>query len=125
MMIGPSPFSLDGDTKQLQMRLAPTLPMAFFDGTVGTNNPDLIRQRRDEKIKEGAPVPTISFKLFSSIIVTYHNPEMRDLLGEPPKRYEVGLRDGSREEIDGPTIPSDLAVKIRRVVFVDTIDAYF
>lgn len=125
MMIGPSPFSLDGDTKQLQMRLAPTLPMAFFDGTVGTNNPDLIRQRRDEKIEEGAPVPTISFKLFSSIIVTYHNPEMRDLLGEPPKRYEVGLRDGSREEIDGPTIPSDLAVKIRRVVFVDTIDAYF
>ena len=57
--------------------------------------------------------------------MTYHNENKRNLYGESPKRYEVGLRDGSRIEIKGPTIPTDLAVKIRRVVFVDCIDAYF
>ena len=61
----------------------------------------------------------------TSINVTYHNPDRRDLLAEPPKRYEVGLRDGSKIEVKGPTIPSDLADKTRRVVFVDSIDAYF
>ena len=57
--------------------------------------------------------------------MTYHNPDRRDLFGEPPKRYEVGLRDGSKIQIDGGTITSDLALKIRKVVFVDSIDAYF
>lgn len=67
----------------------------------------------------------LSPRLQTSINVTYHNPDRRDLFGEPPKRYEVGLRDGSKIQIDGGTITSDLALKIRKVVFVDSIDAYF
>jgi hypothetical protein len=68
---------------------------------------------------------TLRFKLFSSIQVHYYNERRTDLFGIKPYRYRVGLRDGSVFDVDGPTIGVDLADKIRRVVFVDFIEAYF
>jgi len=105
MMIGPKPFYFNQN--ELEMRLVPALPRWLFN-------------EKDSKF------PTISFKLFGSIDVTYyHNRGAENLYGVPPSRYVIGFRDGSTFNIDGPSIPNYLAVKIRRVVFVGSIDAYF
>ena len=70
-------------------------------------------------------VPRISFKLFSSIKVHYHNKNKKGIMGVPPKRYRVGLRDGTVFDFNQTFIPTDMAHKIRRVVLVDFIEAHF
>jgi hypothetical protein len=75
--------------------------------------------------QETSSIPQISFKLFSSITVRYHNPDKKDIIGIKPILYRVGLRDGSVFEFDQGFIPADIADKIRRVVFVDFIEAHF
>ena len=105
MFIGPQPFFVDDNSNELHMQLQPTLPTWLFKN-------------------DGIDLQ-VSFELFSAINVTYHNEKQRDIVGISPERYVVGLRDGSVMKVDGPTIPSDLAIKIRRVVFVEYIDAYF
>mmetsp|Transcript_52127 Transcript_52127/g.156464 ORF Transcript_52127/g.156464 Transcript_52127/m.156464 type:complete len:1307 (-) Transcript_52127:86-4006(-) len=112
MFLGPEPFFMDTKENTLALQLKPALPLWLFE----TDEHHALGKRS---------ASTISFKLFSSIDVTYHNTESKDLFGIAPIWYEVGLRDGSVIRVDGPVIPSELAVKIRRVVFVDCIDAYF
>jgi hypothetical protein len=108
MMIGPQPFSLDEKTGALTMQLRPAIPRWLFDDS------------------DGKPVPTVSFKLFGAIDVTYYHMKGKsDLFGSPPSRYIVGFLDGSTYDIRSPSIPYELADKIRRVVFVATIDAFF
>lgn len=114
MMIGPNPFFIDTKTGELRMQLVPALPLWLFQGITDKHH----WQQRSESL-------TVTFKLFASIAVTYHNQRGTDLFRVPPTRYEIGLRDGSKLEVDGPTIPFHLADKIRRVGFVDYIDAYF
>ncbi|KAL7554710.1 hypothetical protein ACHAWF_018253 [Thalassiosira exigua] len=110
MMIGPSPLFLNEESGQLEMQLIPALPFWLLE-------------------HDPAAVPgeqySIQFKLFTSIDVIYYTSEPRDLFGISPVKYEVGLRDGSKIEIGRPTIPNDLAMNIRRVVFIDYIRAYF
>ncbi|KAG7356756.1 4-alpha-glucanotransferase [Nitzschia inconspicua] len=117
MFIGSKPFYVDETTGDLKMELIPTLPAWFFQGHDEGGN----------EISEGddSRNPTVSFKLFSSITVNYHNDGKHDLFGFKPSLYRVGLRDGSVFEFHQDFIPSMMADKIRRVVFVDYIDAYF
>lgn len=118
MMIGSQPFVLDKHSNKLAgMQLIPVLPAHLFRHDSGASN-------GKEKTNKSGDM-TISFKLFTAINVTYHNSDGRDLFGVPPKRYEVGLRDGSKILVENSIIPADLAEKIRRVAFVDCIDAYF
>lgn len=106
MMIGPQPFFVNPTTGQLRMQLLPALPRWLF--------------------YEEGDTPQIKFKLFSSIDVTYHHLRGNaNLFRVPPSRYVVGLRDGSTFNVVGPSIPTELAEKIRRVVFVASIDVYF
>jgi hypothetical protein len=108
MMIGPEPF-FTSSTGLLQMQLLPALPRWMFRDSGEKNKP-----------------PSVSFKLFGSIDVTYyHERGMENIYRVHPTRYVVVLRDGSVFDIPGSTIPFDLADKIRRVVFVASIDAYF
>lgn len=108
MMLGPKPFYLDDVSGELHMQLVPALPRWFFDDSLPNT------------------APFVSFKLFGAIDVTYfHLRGTSDLYRTPPSRYIVGLRDGSTFHVDGGSIPSDLADKIRRVVFVASIEAYF
>jgi len=108
MFIGPNPFFMDEFSGQLQMRLVPSLPRWMFDDSCNCGE------------------STVSFKLFSSIDVTYHNHRGNsDLFNVGPTRYVIVLRDGTSFRVSGPNIDSELADKIRRVVFVATIDAYF
>lgn len=99
------------------MQLIPTLPAHLFHCDSGASN------GKEKNNKSGDM--TISFKLFTAINVTYHNSDGRDLFGVPPKRHEVGLRDGSKSMVENTITPADLAEKMRRVAFVDCIDAYF
>jgi hypothetical protein len=112
MFIGPDPFFLnkDGD---VEMQLVPALPSWLFedDGAEGTRDDD------------GNLI--VSFKLFASILVTYHNPDGGDLFGVSPKKYVITMKDGSKERIHGPTIPTSTAKTIRKVSQVESIDAYF
>lgn len=119
MMIGSKPFFMD-ENNELGMQLVPALPLWLFQNSGGTS--DSVTQEDDS---QNSAVLTISFKLFASINVTYHNTLKTNLYGISPKRYVVGLRDGSTLDIKGPTIPSNIADKIRRVIFVDCIDVYF
>lgn len=106
MMIGPRPFYMDKASGQLRLRFGPALPRSFF--TV------------DE-----AGTLTVSFKLFGAIDVTYYNLVDKDLLNTPPSRYVIVLRDGTISHVDGASIETGLADKIRRVAFVASIEAYF
>ena len=112
MMIGPKPFYLDQETGQLQMQLVPALPRWMF---IADNNDG-----------GGNTAPTVSFKLFGAIDVTYyHYRGDANLYNIPPSRYVIQLHDGSVFRVDGPSIEPVLADKIRREVFVASIDAYF
>jgi hypothetical protein len=125
MFIGPKPFYKNSTAGgEVQMQLVPTLPAWLF-GEAG-------KLSGEQKISypvsgDDSQIVTtkVSFKLFSSISVHYHNKNRRDLMGEAPYMYRIGLRDGSTYQFDQPFIPGDIADKIRRVVLVDFIEAYF
>ncbi|KAL7540731.1 hypothetical protein ACHAXR_011982 [Thalassiosira sp. AJA248-18] len=110
MMIGPDPFFISEKSGLLEMQLAPALPFWLF-----RHNPWAVVGEQY----------SIRFKLFSSINVVYFTSQPRDYFGLTPCKYEIGLRDGSMIKVEGGTIPNDLAMNIRRVVFIDEIRAYF
>lgn len=110
MFIGPNPYFMNEESGMLEMKLVPTLPLWIF--------------RHDPTAAENEQY-SVHFKLFTSIDVIYYTSLPSDLFAVAPARYEVGLRDGSKIAVEGPTLPNDLAVKIRRVVFIDYIHAYF
>ena len=112
MFIGSNPYSLD-DNGELQFQLVPALPDWLFYGY----------DESDEVSSDEEYVA--SFKLFAAIEVTYHNSLRSSLFGIPPKKYVVTYKDGSKVKVDGPYVPSKVAEDIRRVVKVDSIDAYF
>lgn len=112
MFVGPKPFFVDDNTGELRMEFVPSIPASFF----GT-------KKEDGSGEE--PIPQVRFKLFSSINVVYYNAEGKDVFGMSPYQYRIGFHDGSTFEVDDSSIPHDLADKIRRVVFVDFIEAYF
>jgi len=118
MFIGPEPFYVDDATGDVQMQLLPTLPSWLF-------------HIQDEPTALGGAMmdndgtSRIKFKLFSSIHVYYYNKNNIDILGIPPQRYRVGLRDGSIFDFNQTFIPAEVAYRIRQVVFVDFIEAYF
>ncbi|KAL7574965.1 hypothetical protein ACA910_010784 [Epithemia clementina (nom. ined.)] len=108
MMLGPNTFSVDSTTGALRMQLLPALPRWLFDDT----------------IYPGESV--ISFKLFGAIEVRYfHRRGNEDLFRVPATRYEIGFRDGQVMNVEGAFIPPPLSQKIRRVVFVSSIDVFF
>ncbi|KAK1737494.1 hypothetical protein QTG54_011780 [Skeletonema marinoi] len=103
----------DGD---VEMQLIPALPMWLFEDkeTAGGEG------KRDE---DGNLV--VSYKLFASIMVTYHNTLGTDLFEVEPTSYIVTMTDGSTVEVEGSKIPTETAVKIRKLLGVETIDVYF
>jgi len=114
MFIGPKPFFLNEHGK-VEMQLAPALPSWLFEDSKSDNAPTF-----DDKGNH-----VVSFKLFATIPVTYHNPGGVSLYGLPPKSYTVVMKGGKVISIDGPTIPTTTALAIRRVSDVESIDAYF
>jgi hypothetical protein len=95
------------------MQLVPALPSWLFEDEDN-------KGRRDD---EGNLF--VSFKLFGEILVTYHNPDGRNLYGVSPTSYVVRMKSGEEVNVDGPTIPTETAIAIRRVSAVQSIDAFF
>lgn len=114
MFIGPEPFFLN-ENGDVEMQLVPALPSWLFEDSE-SDAPALF----DE---DGIHI--VTFKLFAAIDVTYHNPTGGDLYGQAPSKYTVTMADGSEVDVDGPSIPTDTALTIRRVTDVLSIDAYF
>jgi hypothetical protein len=67
----------------------------------------------------------VGFKLSSTIPVTYHNTKGNDLFDVSPEKYIVTMEDGSSNQVDGARIPTKLAIMIRKLLGVATIDVYF
>jgi len=114
MFIGPNPFVMNDDGA-VEMQLIPALPLWLFEdkeaGAEGTRDDD------------GNLV--VSYKLFASIMVTYHNTLGTDLFEVEPKSYIVTMTDGSTVEVEGSKIPTETAIQIRKLLGVETIDVYF
>lgn len=115
MFLGPNIFYLN-DKDEVEFQLVPALPSWLFV---------------DKEGAAGAPIMdengqyTVSFKLFGQIPITYHNPDGSNLYGVPPKSYVIVMDDGSSRTIDAPSVPTELALLIRRTTKVVSIDAYF
>ena len=112
MFVGPEPYFLNKDGA-VEMQLVPALPSWLFE------------DEEHEGTRDDDGQLTVSFKLFSSILVTYHNPDGGDLFGVNPIGYRVTMKDGNTVHVKDSTIPTDLAVAIRRVSSVDSVDVYF
>ena len=111
MMIGPTPFYINEDTNLLEMQLVPAIASWLFQEDTATPQP---RHKY-----------YVEFQLFTSIKVSYYTEESKDVFGVVPIKYEIGLRDGSVMKVLGPSIPNNLALMIRHVVFIDYIHAHF
>jgi hypothetical protein len=114
MFIGPKLFFFN-DNEEVEMQLTPALPSWLFEDEESDNDPTF-----DD---EGNHI--VMFKLFASIPVTYHNPGGKNLYGKNPVSYKVTMTDGEIVSVDGPTIPTETALEIRRMSNVASIDAYF
>jgi hypothetical protein len=114
MFIGPKLFYMDHNDKVV-MEFTPALPSWLFNDE---DNKDKARYDDNGNL-------IISFKLFASIDVTYHNPSGGNLYGVSPKRYKITMKEGPEVYIDGPVIPTETAIAIRKMKGVKSIDAYF
>jgi hypothetical protein len=114
MFMGPNPYIMNDDGN-VEMQLVPALPIWLFE--------DLEAGAEGKRDDDGNLV--VSYKLFASIMVTYHNTLGTDLYGVLPKSYIVHMSDGSTVEVEGSTVPTETAVQIRKLLGVDSIDVYF
>ena len=114
MFIGPNPYVMN-EEGNVEMQLIPALPYWLFE--------DLESGAEGKRDEDGNLV--VSYKLFASIMVTYHNTLGTDLYDVAPKSYIVTMTDGSTVEVEGSSIPTETAIKIRKLLGVKTIDAYF
>jgi hypothetical protein len=114
MFIGPRLFYMN-DSDKLVMEFTPALPSWLFQDE---DNKDKAKHDDDGNL-------IVSFKLFASIDVIYHNPSGGDLFGVSPKKYKITMTDGSVVDVDGPVIPTESAIEIRKMKGVKSIDAYF
>ena len=83
MNMGLKPFALDNHGA-LTLSFDPLLPSWLF-----TN-----------KAQGKFQVGTYSFKLFAKIMVTYHNPKLKDTFGSQGVSHALDVREGAVDSID-------------------------
>ena len=132
MFIGPKPFYVDEKGK-LKMQLEPALPIWLFEAD-GAGGAAIDGGAVTVSIEKGSNSDTavvveeplsISYKLFSSIKVTYFNTQKKDLFGVLPNEYVITFTDGTVENVSGGAIPTHLATRIRKNFDTESIIAYF
>jgi len=116
IFIGANPYYLDENGK-VKMVLKPAIPFWMFKDDIDVN---AASPTYDEN-----GFTTVSFKLFAHITVTYHNSKGSDLFDVSPEKYKISMKDGHIHDVDGSTIPTDLALAIRKMYSIQSIDAYF
>ena len=109
MNMGLKPFALDAQG-QLTLTFSPILPSWLFT----------------RKPADKFPAHTYSFKLFSKIMVTYHNPRRKDILGGQgghAQKIVLTYPNGKSIEIKGAVLSQDHALDVREGK-VRNIDVY-
>ena len=110
MNMGLNPFALD-DQGQLTLKFDPLLPSWLFT----------------KKAQGEFPARTYSFKLFSKIMVTYHNPKLKDTFGpQGVKAQKIVLTypNAKSVEIAGGVLGESHALDVREGKLI-SIDVYF
>jgi len=109
MNLGVNPFALDGQNR-LTLRFNPLLPSWLF-----TN-----------KAQGQFRARTYSFKLFAKIMVTYHNPRLKDTFGPQgvrPQKIVLAYPNGKSIEIAGGLLGESHALDVREGA-VERIDVF-
>jgi hypothetical protein len=113
MFLGNNLFSLNEDGAVV-MEFNPALPTWLFEDPDSGEDPTYDKDGNH----------TIAFKLFGTIPVTYHNPGGKSIYGTPPKSYKITTSEGV-SKVDGPVVPTKMAIAIRKLKGIKSIDAYF
>ncbi|UCC95486.1 MAG: hypothetical protein JSW40_01740 [Candidatus Omnitrophota bacterium] len=114
LCLGQEPFFVD-ENNNLHFRLSPIL-----EGKMFTSKREKILFKGKETILEKN---TFAFKLFSSILVVYHNPKRKDTFKDCAAKTIVVEQDGARHIIDSVVIRPPLSLQIRQAK-PDRIDVY-
>ena len=109
MNMGVKPFALD-DLDRLTLRFDPLLPSWLFT----------------KKAQGEFPACSYSFKLFAKIMVTYHNPKLKDTFGpQGVNTQKIVLTYPNRKvvEVEGGVLSESLVLDVREGV-VNRIDVF-
>ena len=112
MATGPRPFRLSG-TGELELCLKPSLPSWLF--TREARTVCLVNDGSPDEIELSAN--TFSFMFLGSILVTFHNPDLKDTFGKSavkPVEWKVFHADGSTRLFDTETIKGHIVGDIRK-----------
>lgn len=99
MNLGGHPFALD-EQGALTLRFDPLLPSWLFT----------------DKAQGDFPARTYSFKLLAKIMVTYHNPKLKDTFGNQgvkAQKIVLAYPNGKHVEIAGGFLSESLALDVR------------
>lgn len=115
LCLGSRPFIMDKESK-LNIKFAPILKGEMF--TLQSRNINF--KGKDIIIEANSFV----FKLFSSMLVVYHNPQRKDTFKESCRISEISVEiQGKKQIFNSDTIPAPLSYEIRET-HVDRIDVY-
>ncbi len=107
MAMGPQPFDLD-ENGELMFQLNPVLPEWLF--TKSTQKVELATTSLS------LPANSFSYMLFGEVLVTYHNPAMKNTYGADgvaPKRYVIQDSEGNTHSYEDRIITGNRVSTIR------------
>lgn len=94
MMVGVAPFTLDANTRELQLAFAPAIASWMWkaDGT-------------------------LSFKFLGAVDVTYVSASKKNSWEQSIQKLELESKDGTKKTVDGPVVPSSIAKDVRALKY--------
>jgi len=111
MTIGPRPFRINRE-RELQLCFRPSLPGWLFTKTARKIR--LFRENLWQEVE--LPAGTFSFMFLGKILVTYHNPDLKDTYGKEgvkPVSWEIVDLDGNTQTFNSETLNGDIVFDIR------------
>ncbi|NQV50153.1 MAG: hypothetical protein HQ507_06630 [Candidatus Marinimicrobia bacterium] len=112
MAMGPKPFVLNNQS-ELEFQLQPVLPGWLFT----TKTQRVEEAGINDSLPLSIPANTFSFMFLGEIMVTYHNPAMKNTYGSEkviPKQWKILDNDGNTHQFEGNSIIGKLATEIRQ-----------
>jgi len=121
MCIGPKPFDLDKHG-EVVFQIKPVIPSWLFT----TSDQHLQFNPSNDAGSMLIPANSFSFMFLGEIMVTYHNPKMKNTFGSDrvsAKRFSIHDEEGNTHNFEGNHIEGDMALQIRsrRVSRIDVI----
>ncbi len=120
MNVGKRPFILGPDGK-LALRFEPHLPSFLFTKEAAAR---VFVNKEGKEVSVEVPKDAVAFMFLGKTLVFYHNPRRLDTFGRmrvAVKKISLQMARGKRVELNGDTVPSPYAGKVRDE-FVPRID---